>query len=110
MEHSKTSVVIFLDEILQNFPPEIEDLRIWTDGPTSQFKNKFVMEGMKMLSVKHNIPLSWNFSATSHGKGPVDGIGGCLKRIAMEKVKTRQCSINNADEFCQAVQGNLQHL
>ena len=106
MEHTKTSVVIFLDEIMQNFPPEIEDLRIWTDGPTSQFKNKFVMAGMKMLSIKHDIPLSWNFSATSHGKGPVDGIGGCLKRIAMEKVKTRQCSINNAEEFCEAVQGS----
>eukprot|EP00112_Aurelia_sp_Birch-Aquarium-sp1_P023526 Seg7039.2 transcript_id=Seg7039.2/GoldUCD/mRNA.D3Y31 product="hypothetical protein" protein_id=Seg7039.2/GoldUCD/D3Y31 len=106
MEHTKTAVVIFLDEILQNFPSEIEELRIWTDGPTSQFKNKFVMEGMKTLSIKHNIPLSWNFSATSHGKGPVDGIGGCLKRIAMEKVKTRQCSINNAKEFCQAVEGS----
>eukprot|EP00112_Aurelia_sp_Birch-Aquarium-sp1_P019466 Seg4820.5 transcript_id=Seg4820.5/GoldUCD/mRNA.D3Y31 product="hypothetical protein" protein_id=Seg4820.5/GoldUCD/D3Y31 len=106
MEHTKTAVVIFLDEILQNFPSEIEELHIWTDGPTSQFKNKFVMEGMKTLSIKHNIPLSWNFSATSHGKGPVDGIGGCLKRIAMEKVKTRQCSINNAKEFCQAVEGS----
>ena len=106
MKHSKTSVTIFLDEILEHFPPNIEELRIWTDGATSQFKNKFMMEGMKMLSIKHNIPLSWNFSATGHGKGPVDGIGGCLKRMAMEKVKTRQCSINNAKEFCQAVEGS----
>ncbi len=44
MEHTKTSVLIFLDEILYNFPPGIEDVGVWTDGPTSQFKKKFVME------------------------------------------------------------------
>ena len=65
-----------------------------------------MMDGMKMLSINHNIPLSWNFSTTGHGKGPVDGTGGCFKRTAMEKVKTRQCSINNAMEFGQAVEGS----
>ena len=46
------------------------------------------------------------FFATSHGKGPVDGIGGCLKRIATERVKTRQLVINNAADFYQAVKGS----
>ena len=36
----------------------------------------------------------------------VDGIGGCLKRIATEKVQTRQCIINDAQEFFEAVQGS----
>ena len=86
MQHTKTAVVVFLDEILQNIPIETEDL------PASS-KIKFVMEAMRMLSERYGIQLSWNFSATSHGKGMDDGIGGCLKRIATEKVQTRQCII-----------------
>ena len=81
MQHTKTAVVVFLDEILQNIPIETEEIRIWT-----QFKNKFVMEAMRMLLERYGIQLSWNFSATSHGKP-------CLKRIATEKVQTRQCII-----------------
>ena len=94
MQHTKTAVVVFLDEILQNIPIETEEIRIWT-----QFKNKFVMEAMRMLLERYGIQLSWNFSATSHGKP-------CLKRIATEKVQTRQCIINDAQEFFEAVQGS----
>ena len=54
---------------------------------------------MKTLSERYEIQLSWNFSATSHGKGPVDGIGECLKRSATEKVKTRQCVVNDAKDL-----------
>ena len=61
------------------------------------------MASMNMLSKKHNVKLSWNFSATSHSKGPVDGVGATLKRHAMEKVQTRKVTINNADEFYQAI-------
>ena len=106
MHHTKTAVVVFLDEILQNIPTGITEVRIWTDGPASQFKNRFVMEAMRMLSERNGIQISWNFSATSHGKGPVDGIGGCLKRSATEKVKTRQCVINDAKDFVHAVEGS----
>ena len=48
--------------------------------------------------------LPWNFSAASHGKGPIDGVGSTLKRQAMEKAQTRKCAINNASEFFNAVQ------
>ena len=47
-----------------------------------------------------------NFSAASHGKGPIDGVGATLKRQAMEKVQIRKCVINNASEFFNAVQGS----
>ena len=28
------------------------------------------------------VPAEWHFLATSHGKGPYDGIGGTIKRLA----------------------------
>ena len=61
------------------------------------------MASVNMLSKKYNVKLSWNFSATSHGKGPVDGAGATLKRHAMEKVQTHKVTINNVDEFYQAI-------
>ena len=99
MEHTKKAVVPLLDEVLKLFPPGIQEVRVWTDGPSSQFKNRFVMATTKTLTQWRGINLSWNFSATSHGKGPVDGTGVCLKRIATDKVKTRQYTINNTVQF-----------
>ena len=47
--------------------------------------------------------IRWNFFATSHGKGAVDGVGGVLKRRAWNKVKARQVVIRTAAEFTDAV-------
>ena len=51
------------------------------------------MASMNMLSKKHNLSLTWNFSATSHGKGPVDGVSTTLKRQAMKKIQTCKHSV-----------------
>lgn len=106
LRHDKTSVSVFTDHILTCLPDGVKEVRVWTDGPASQFKNKFVMAAMKVLADQHNVQMMWNFSATSHGKGPVDGIGGTLKRMAAERVKNRQCIINNAYDFQKAVSGS----
>ena len=56
-----------------------------------------------MSEEKHASNIRWNFFATSHGKGAVDGVGGVLKRRAWNKVKARQVVIQNAAEFTDAV-------
>ena len=78
-QHNKSTVVPFTDQILSNTPHEGKHIKIWTDGPASHFKNQYVMASMPMLSAKHHVKLSWNFSATSHDKGPIDGVGATLK-------------------------------
>ena len=78
-QHNKSTVVPFTDQILSNTTHEGKHIKIWTDGPASHFKNQYVMASMPMLSAKHNVKLSWNFSATSHGKGPFDGVDATLK-------------------------------
>ena len=54
---------------------DVEEI-IWSDGPTSEFKNRYMKTLLSMLSEKYNKPFTWKFSATSHGKGVVDGVGG----------------------------------
>lgn len=43
--------------------------------------------------------ISWNFFATSHGKGSVDGIGGSAKRMVWQQVISRKVRVNNATDF-----------
>ena len=70
-------------------------------GVTAQAANLRIDSWPGLLKRASNI--SWNFFATSHGKGAVGGVGGVLKRRAWNKVKARQVVIRNAAEFTDAV-------
>jgi hypothetical protein len=47
--------------------------------PASHFKNRFQLYELKTTSVTER---KWLFTATGHGKGPCDGIGGLVKHHA----------------------------
>jgi len=61
---------------------------------------------LPVLERKHNITITicWNVFATSHGKVPVDGIGGSLKRHVSERVNKRKNLVDNAEMFVAAAQ------
>ena len=46
-----------------------------------------------------NRDITWNFFATSHGKGPVDGIGGMDKRVVSREVMSGRASAESSQEF-----------
>ncbi|CAB3988658.1 Hypothetical predicted protein [Paramuricea clavata] len=70
----------------------------------SQFKNRFIVAALKSLQDKHKIQITWNYFATSHGKGPVDGIGGAVKRQVWITVKTRKHIVCDAKSFVVAAE------
>ena len=76
LNHGKETVVSYIDHLLNTLPAAVKSLSIWSDGPSSQFKNRFVVAAIASLQEKHDINITCNYFATSHGKGPVDGIGG----------------------------------
>lgn len=78
----------------------IREVRVWSDGPSSQFKNKYIAASLKVLEDYHNVKVQWNYFATSHGKGPVDGIGGSVKRQVRQAVLSRKANVFNASDFC----------
>ena len=55
------------------------------------------------MEQQHGLKLCWNFFAASHGKGPVDAIGGTIKRITTENVIQRKILITVALTFYEAV-------
>lgn len=58
---------------------------IFSDGPSSEFKNKFCMKILYDLSQKFQKDFSWKCFATSHGKSVVDGVGGRAKSLVRQK-------------------------
>ena len=53
-----------------------------SDGASAHFKNYKNMINLTFHEKDFGIKASWTFSATSHGKGPVDGIGPSIKSRA----------------------------
>ena len=102
---TKNSVMTFLDTLLSKLlSSNVKLLHIWSDGPASQFKNKFVAAALPWLAERRSVDFQWHYFATSHGKGCVDGIGGTVKHEVAEKVKQLRVTVKDASSFYQATQ------
>ena len=85
----KFSTGLFLNMLYNDYIPSNEHVTtevIWSDGPSSEFKNQYMCFLIQGLSKKHGKPFIWKFSATSHGKGVVDGVGGKVKSSVHKKM------------------------
>ena len=100
LNHGKETVVSYIDHLLDTLPATVKCISIWSDGPSLQFKNRFVVAAISSLQEKHKINIIWNYFATSHGKGPVDGIGGSVKRQVWMDVSNRKSMVTDATSFC----------
>ena len=102
--HEKKSVAVFLNKVLNTFVkenhPGVNEVHMFSDGPSSQFKNKFIAQLLNSLTQSLHLRLFWHYFATSHGKGAVDGIGGTVKRMVWTAVSTRKVQpVVNAKAF-----------
>jgi len=53
-----------------------------TDGGPAHFKNRYNILNLSFHEINFGVRAFWTFSATSHGKGPVDGLGSTIKSSA----------------------------
>ncbi|KAL5007356.1 hypothetical protein ScPMuIL_016162 [Solemya velum] len=61
---------IFTD--LKNKYPNIPQIDIFSDGASSQFKQRYLFSNLHPWEQEFDVGLRWHFFATSHGKGVVD--------------------------------------
>lgn len=84
--HNTVAVHLFhrhLNEFLKNkFLKIPKKIFYFSDGSSAQFKNKKNFANLCHHSEDFNCSAEWHFFATSHGKGPSDGLGGTVKREA----------------------------
>ncbi|ESO89794.1 hypothetical protein LOTGIDRAFT_164827 [Lottia gigantea] len=100
LEHEKYAVYTFMTHIFKylksNFP-DVLHVNIFSDGPSSQFKQKYLFSNLEVWSEKYSFNIFWHFLATSHGKGVVDGIGGSVKRSVWRRVLCGEVSKSAED-------------
>jgi hypothetical protein len=54
----------------------------FSDGCAAQYKNRKNFINLCYHEEDFGVTAEWHFFATSHGKGPCDGVGGTVKRLA----------------------------
>ena len=106
--HDKTTVVPYtthvLDYIWETFGASVKQVKVWTDGPSSQFKKKFIFLFIGItIPTRYEFKTTWNYSATSNGKGAVDDIGVLIKRLARASLVTWQAIIKDAKSIYDAL-------
>ena len=67
----------------------------FSDGAASQYKNRKNFLNLCYHQADFGIPAQWHFSATSHGKGACDGLGGTMKRLAARASLQSHCNCTN---------------
>ena len=84
-----TFITRYLSDFLIDHP-EIRRCDIWSDGPSSQFKNKYMAAFVVWLRGHLQLDcLTWNYFATSHGKSSIDSLGATVKRVASRRNRAK---------------------
>lgn len=84
LTHNTTAVYSFqevLISFLKNKIPDISKIIYFSDGAASQYKNRYNLVNLLYHEEDFQIKAEWHYFATSHGKGPSDGLGGLIKRL-----------------------------
>lgn len=108
LEHNKQSVYAYNKVVIEQFKKshafEIDHIHYWTDGCGAQFKNKFTLSNLLHHQKDFGCTADWNFFETAHGKGPVDGIGGQVKRSVWRCTMQGRDAPSNAKDFYEIAQ------
>ncbi|KAL5503683.1 hypothetical protein EMCRGX_G010672 [Ephydatia muelleri] len=95
--HDTVAVPLFqrqLVEYLKSTYGVITKITYFSDGCAGQYKNCKNFINLCYHLEDFGVPAEWHFFATSHGKGPCDGVGGTVKRQAakasLQRVYTDQ--------------------
>jgi hypothetical protein len=105
-DHEKVAISAFMKSTLDYIAsamPHINKLVIWSDGPSSQFKNKFMFILINLFQGMYSFKIQWHYTATGHGKGANDALGGDTKSMVHSRVMSRQYIVKNAQDFVDVV-------
>ena len=103
-DHSRIAafscINLIIDSLQKKFPSQFNNypvFYIWSDGCPSQFRSRFVFALMTHFNPDYTI--QWCYNEHHHGKGPTNGVGGTVKNVIFQHVKSKKCVINDAKDF-----------
>ncbi|CAH0383441.1 unnamed protein product [Bemisia tabaci] len=97
-------------EFLKNSQPALKNVENFSDGASSQFKNRFTLSNAVYAHEDFQLNLTWQFNATSHGKGAVDGVGAVLKEFLWSAVRSRKVLLPDAKSCHEYATEHLQGI
>ena len=82
--HDVIAVHLFQTKLMDFLKGKFETDKIiyFSDGCAAQYKNCKNFVNLCHHEEDFGLKSEWHFFATSHGKGPCDGVGGSVKRLA----------------------------
>lgn len=92
---------------LQRTCSNVKDVKIFSVGAGSQFKNKFTLSNLVYVHDDFKLNIAWEFMATSHGKGAVDGIGAVLKQKLWSAIRSRKIILKDAKDCHKYLENNI---
>ena len=86
LEHNTVAVYTFQKKLIHFFTAKFGEaprkIIYFSDGCAAQYKNKKNCFNLCHHKQDFGIEVEQHFSATTHGKGPCDGVGSTVKRLA----------------------------
>ena len=84
LTHDTVAVYAFQKVLIQLLKERMNlaAVQYFSDGCSKQYKNKKNFLNLAYHVADFGVQADWSFSATSHGKGPWDGLAGSVKREA----------------------------
>lgn len=72
----------YINDLAKSLVPDLSKIIYFSDGAPQQFKNYKNFVNIYFHQFDFHVSAEWHFFPTAHGKGPCDGIGGTVKRLA----------------------------
>ena len=67
---------------IKQIAPNVRVINYVTNGGPSHFKNRYNILNLSFHEIDFGVRAIWTFTATSHDKGPMDGLGAAVKSTA----------------------------
>ena len=84
LHHDTVAVNLFQKKLIAHLKQKliVNKIIYFSDGAAPQYKNRKNLINLCYHESDFGVQAEWHFSATSHGKGACDGVGGTVKRLA----------------------------
>ncbi|XP_052122650.1 uncharacterized protein LOC127749257 [Frankliniella occidentalis] len=115
LHHDTGTVYAFQVKLIEHLKivcPTMKKIIYSSDGARSQYKNKKNVANLCHHFEDFGVEAEWHFSATSHGKGASDGVGGSAKRSAYKESlrSPTEGHILTAEDFVKFVNEKLEKM
>ena len=66
---------------------------------------RFTFANLVCHEADYGLKADWSFFETAHGKGPVDGVGGEIKRVVWKAVLQGKAVVSDCKSFFKTAKG-----